>query len=198
MKLKKILITLALTVIALCFSACSNPAVTDLNTENVNKSGNENPGNPLYPFEGSCWCGELYTGYCDDNGENITDGVDKILEFEGKSFSMKDKTFGKVKILKDLYFFWPEGYNSKAYSKPKYTVLLGNQELNYYVVKTSEGYKAYLGLLDSDWIIVSIASSSSTSATVKNNTHGWLSYGEEPNKFTWYDDDLLPRTLTKQ
>ena len=55
-----------------------------------------------------------------------------------------------------------------------------------------------MGPFGSDWLTMTISNASATSATIRNTTHGYTSYGAEPNKLTWYSDDLLPRTLTKQ
>ena len=196
MKIKIVFIALITAVMTLCLTSCSNPASSNSNPGNQGNGGGGNSENPLYPFEGSSWYGDTYTDFADSDGNLVKSGYEKILEFEGIAYSMNGKTYGMVKIINELYFFWPEGYNNQ--SNTKYEVLLKNQKLNYSVTKTDSGYTVTMGPFGSDWLTMTISNASATSATIRNTTHGYMSYGAEPSKLTWYSDDLLPRTLTKQ
>ena len=186
--MKKIINALSVLLTAamlLSFTACSSP------------SGNSSGGSSGEdPFAGTTWCGDLYSDSFTDPEKN---GYGELLKFGTEKIYLLGKELGTVEFPNDIFFFFLDDYeaNKKAGYKNSEHVLK-NQKWNYSVEKTSDGYEAIIGILGSEWIRFTIKDSSSSEGTLKMTTHGYLSNGYGTNKVTWYDDDLLPITVTKK
>ena len=201
----KISALVAALLMLLCFVSCEqNASGAGSNTGNHNNNGNEN--NPLYPFEGTSWYGDTYsidgTTYSVNCFVNLAsdanihkEAYDKLVEFKGKKINANGVTYGTVNILNDLYFFWPEGYNS---STRVIKIIPKGSEFNYCVTKTKEGYEVTILNLFNKLCSFTVKDASATSADVYDITRAYISYGTEPDNKTWQSNDLLPRTLTKQ
>ena len=174
-------------------SACKQPGNSGSFKE---IDSEEKTSSDFDPFAGTTWCGTLYEDEFTSPGKN---GYGELLKFGTEKNNLIGKELGTVEFPNEIYFFWPENYeaNEKAgYENSQH--VLKKQKWNYYVEKTKDGYAAIIGILGGEWLRLTIKSEGATEGTLRMTSHGYMSYGYENNKVTWYDDDLLPRILSKK
>ena len=178
------------------FSSCSH----------AGNSGNDDEEDVLIenfdPFAGTTWYGDLYKGEYDENLNQIykKTGTGVLLCFgpESEKNNLMGQEFGYVETKNPIYLFFPKDYEAAKKSKGENAYqLMKNQKLAYSVEKNENGYSACIGFLGEAFRLT-ISNSNANEGVIKWTSGGYVSYGYEDDKTTWYFNDTLPRTIYKQ